>query len=49
MMGSMPSKMYMSPEDAWRMGGMMLKNLAIISYAFALPFILLKRRRKKTE
>jgi len=45
MMGSMPSKMYMSPEDALRMGGMMFKNLAIISYVFSLPFILLKRRR----
>ena len=49
MMGSMPAKMYMSPEDAWRMGGMMLRNPAVISYAFALPFILLKRRGEKSE
>ena len=45
MMGSMPSKMYMSPEDALKIGTMVFKNFAIVSYVFLLPFILLKRRR----
>lgn len=48
MMGAWPSQMYVSPEDAWRMVGMMIKNRAIIFYAFSLPFILLKRRKGKT-
>lgn len=45
LMGSMPAKLYMSPEDYWRLGVKILKNPAIIFYAFALPFLLLKRRR----
>ena len=44
MMGAWPSKMYLSPEDAWRMGGMMI-NRQIIGYIIRLPFILRKRRR----
>lgn len=47
MMGAWPSQMYISPEDAWRMVGIMIKNRAIIGYVFSLPFILLKRRRGK--
>lgn len=47
MMGAWSSKMYMSPEDAWRMGGMMIKNPKIIGYIISLPFILRRRRKAK--
>jgi hypothetical protein len=45
MMGAWSSKMYMGPEDAWRLGGMMLKNRQLIGYIFSLPCILWKNRR----
>jgi|APFre7841882654_1041346.scaffolds.fasta_scaffold231918_2 hypothetical protein len=47
MMGAWSSKMYMSPEDAWRMGGMMIKNRQMIGYIISLPFILRRRRKAK--
>lgn len=48
MMGAWSSKMYMDPEDAWRLGGMMLKNRQLIGYIISLPFILRRRRAKKS-
>lgn len=48
-LGDTPAKLYISPEDYRRMLTIILKSPAIIFYAFALPFILLKRRRKKIE
>jgi len=47
MMGQWGAKMYMSPEDAWRMGGMMIRNRQLVGYIISLPFILRRRRVKK--
>ena len=49
MMGAWSSKMYMGPEDAWRLGGMMIKNRQLIGYIISLPYLVLKRRGGKTE
>ena len=47
MMGQWDAKMYMSPEDAWRMGWMMIRNPKMIGYIISLPFILRRRRKAK--
>ncbi len=48
LMGAWSAKMYIEPEDVPRMLGMLI-NGPIISYMLSLPFILNKRRKKKTE
>jgi 2-polyprenyl-3-methyl-5-hydroxy-6-metoxy-1,4-benzoquinol methylase len=46
MIGQWGAKMYMSPEEAWRMGRMMIRNPKMIGYIISLPFIILRRRRR---
>lgn len=49
LMGAWPSEMYMNPEETWRMLGMLLKNFALVMYVICLPFIIMKRRIRKSR
>jgi hypothetical protein len=49
MIGAISTKMYMNLDDVLRIGGMMIKNRALIGYIVSLPYLVLKRRKGKTE
>jgi len=46
LMGSWSAKMYIKPEEVPQMIGLLL-NGPVFGYMLSLPFILLKRRKKK--
>ena len=47
LMGAWSTKMYIEPEDVPHMLGMLI-NGPVIAFILSLPFILIKRRKKKT-
>jgi len=48
LMGAWSATMYVGPQDAWKMIGMLL-NLKLIGYFLSLPFILLRQKSKNNQ